>query len=74
MGKIKDACCARNHGVLLKVPQIIRDATLETVMTDPGLEAVIANTDPADYLEQILILCYHRGCIISRIEDDIKLQ
>lgn len=73
MGEITDAYLALDHGVL-KIPQRLKDVTIENAMRDPGLEAIFANADPDDYLDQILHLCYHRGCVISRIEDELKIK
>lgn len=73
MGEIMDAYLALDHGVL-RIPQRLKDVTIENAMRDPGLEAIFANANPDDYLDQILHLCYHRGNVIARIEDDIKLN
>lgn len=58
---------------LIKIPQRIKDVTAENAMSDPAIEAIFANCNPEDYFDQVLHLCYHRGLVISRIQDDLKI-
>ena len=59
------------NGKLTK--QKISDVTLAKSLNDPAIEAIFANCNPEDYFDQVLHLCYHRGLVISRIQDDIKI-
>lgn len=53
-------------------PQVIRETIVDRALEDAGIEAIFANCQESEYLEQIIMLCMSRKHDLVEAEDKIE--
>ncbi len=51
--------------------QVVDDTIIERAMSDPGIEAIFANSEVGDYIEQLIMLCRSRALEIQDLQKEI---
>lgn len=64
---------------IVEAKQVIDDEVLKRGMSDPAIEAIFANSEPGDYIEQLIMLCRSRALEIQDLQaeaigSDLKIE
>lgn len=59
------------RATVIEGKQVVDDAVIENAMSDPGIEAIFANAQPGDYIEQLIMLCRSRDLEIQGLQKEI---
>lgn len=69
MGKVTHDAFFR--ATIIEGRQVVDDTVIERAMSDPAIEAIFANSEVGDYIEQLIMLCRSRALEIQDLKQEI---